>query len=244
MIIRQFLPAGIREFQQFLDTCREQPRTSVPSHLLEENSLTEAVKPPIAIAPRQFTTRRDAAVYLVACLAPLAEQDVRTNAGLWTWLTLYFFDEVCPAHDGWRNVKNDYYYVFEPKNPRHFYRHLLFIAWRALRIAPEHNRLFLNSSVSSLDAVTTHVMKRLFLTRIRCVFEVLDRLYWDKERGRVRIGITGSQMKPGDLAHRFPIRIRQLEKTYDLLSLTADQRITLLGKEFQFDARDERTSNM
>jgi hypothetical protein len=32
--------------------------------------------------------------------------------------------------------------------------------------------------------------------------------------------------------HRFPIRIRQLEKTYDLVSLTADQLIELLGDEF------------
>jgi hypothetical protein len=40
-------------------------------------------------------------------------------------------------------------------------------------------------------------------------------------------------VKPGDLVHRFPIRIRQLEKTYDLVSLTADQLIELLGDEFQ-----------
>ena len=33
--------------------------------------------------------------------------------------------------------------------------------------------------------------------------------------------------------HRFPIRIRQLEKTYDLVSLTADQLIELLGDEFR-----------
>ena len=33
--------------------------------------------------------------------------------------------------------------------------------------------------------------------------------------------------------HRFTIRIRQLEKTYDLQSLTADQLIELLGNEFK-----------
>ena len=33
---------------------------------------------------------------------------------------------------------------------------------------------------------------------------------------------------------RFPTRIRQLEKTYDLMSLDADQLLELLGEEFSF----------
>ena len=71
-------------------------------------------------------------------------------------------------------------------NSRHFYRHLLFISWQIIQVAPKHNRLFLGSSVSTLDKVTTEVMKRLYLTRIPCIFEVLDRLYWDESRGRLR----------------------------------------------------------
>lgn len=130
-------------------------------------------------------------------------------------------------------MKNDYHYIFEPKNSRHFYRHLLFISWRVLMIAPENHRLFLTSPLSTLDKVTTEVMKRLFLTRIPCVFAVLDQLYWDDARGKARAGVVGQQVRPGDLMHRFPLRIRQLEKTYDLLSLNANQLIELLGEEFQ-----------
>lgn len=237
MILRQFLPAGIQAFQTFLAVCRESPRTLVPRQLLEDETMTEAVKPAITVEPKLFATRRDAAVYLSSLLAPLSEPDVADNVGLWTWLSLFFFDEVCPAAHGCRTVKNDYSYVFEPKNPRHFYRHLLFIAWYILRVAPGHNRLFLNGLVSSLDEVTRLVMERLYLTRIPCLFEVLDRLYWDEGRGKARAGIvTRETVKPGDLRHRLPIRIRQLEKTYDLFSLTADQLIDLLGVEFDFEA--------
>jgi hypothetical protein len=239
VIVRQFLPAGVRAFQRFLAEYRDTLKTPVPVHLLEDDVLAEAVKPSISVEPQAFATRRDAANYLETVLSPLAEQDVATNAGLWTWLTLFFFDNVCPASGGWRYVKNDYHYVFEPKNPRHFYRHLLFVAWRALRIAPAHNRLFLNGSLASLDKVTTEVMKRLYLTRIPCIFEVLDRLYWDQGRGRARAGITDAKnVKPGDLVHRFPIRVRQLEKTYDLYSVTANQLIELLGHEFQAKAAE------
>jgi len=241
VIVRQFNPAGVRAFQSSLARCREAPQTPAPRHLLEDDAFTETVEPTITVQPKRFRTRRDAAAYLSAALAPLGEPNIAGNAGLWTWLTLFFFDEVCPADQGGRHVKNDYYYLFEPKNSRHSYRHLLFIAWYVLRVAPEHNRLFLDVSVSSLDEVTKVVMERLYLTRIPCLFEVLDRLYWDQSRGRVRSGIvTRETVKPGDLRHRLPTRVRQLEKTYDLFSLNANQLIELLGTEFQFEAVGKR----
>lgn len=235
MMLRQFRPSGIQAFRTFLAACRESPQTPVPRELLEDESMTEVIKPAIMIEPQHFATRRDAAEYLSEILKPLAELDVSANVGLWTWLSLFYFDEVCPAADGYRSVKNDYSYVFEPKDARYFYRHLLYIAWYVLRIAPNHNRLFLNGSVSSLDEVTRLVMERLYLTRIPCLFEVLDRLYWDQSRGKAKSGmVTRENVKPGDLRHRLPIRVRQLEKTYDLFSLTADQLIDLLGTEFEF----------
>jgi hypothetical protein len=62
-------------------------------------------------------------------------------------------------------------------------------------------------------------------------FEVLERLYWDAARGKPRIGIVDSQrIRPGDLAHWLPTRVRQLERTYDLYDMPADQLIELLGE--------------
>src|SRR5262249_26119326 len=111
--------------------------------------------------------------------------------------------------------------------------------WYVFRVAPLHNRLFLTPPISSLDEVTRIVMGRLYLTRIPCLFEVLDRLYWDDRRKRARSGIvTQERVKSGDLRHRFPICVRQLEKTYDLFSLNADQLIELLGEEFRFNGQD------
>ena len=195
--------------------------------------MTIVPEPGIEIVPQQFVTKGDAANYLTNTLDALSADSVANNAGLWTWLTLFFFDQVCPSTDGVRVVRNDYHYIFEPKNPRHYYRHLLFLAWRVQNVAPVYNRVMLTSSASTLDKVTTEIMKRLFLIRIPCIFEVLDRLYWDDDRGRIRPGVVGQVVRAGDLTHRFPLRIRQLEMTYDLQSLNADQLIDLLGDEFQ-----------
>jgi len=234
MIVRQFNEQGIKAFRGFLAAGRDNPQAPVPRGMLEDDALTKPIDAAVEIQQRQLVMRADAAKYLNDLLEPLPEHEVAVNAGLWTWLSLFFFDEICPRHHGRLDIKNNYTYVFEPRNPRHFYRHLLFIGWRVLRVSPTHNRLLLSSTVASLDQVTTEIMKRLYLTRIPCIFEVLDRLYWDERRGRVRPGIvTSRSVKPGDLVHRFPSRIRQLEKTYDLFSLNADQLIELLGSEFQ-----------
>lgn len=235
MIVRQFRESGMDAFRAFLGQARQESTTPLPLHLLEDNAFSEAIVPIVRVDPQNFATRREAAEYLQRILAPLPEHEVTLNAGLWTWLSLFYFDQVCPIRKGKRTLtKNDYTYVFEPKNSRHYYRHLLFTAWRVLQVAPVHNRLFLDTSLASLDKVTTEVMKRLFLIRIPCIFEVLDRLYWDEQRGRSRRNIVDmSTIHPGDLVHRLPIRIRQLEKTYDLHVLSADQLLDLLGDEFR-----------
>ena len=142
----------------------------------------------------------------------------------------------CPCRDGNgnRTVRNDYTYIYMPDESRYYYRHLLFIAWRVKHVAPEHNRLFLDSSLVTLDKMTTEVLKSLYLTRIPCLFELLDRLYWDSANGRPARGIVSpSKVSAGDLIHRFPTRIRQLEKTYDLQTLDANQLLEILGDEFQ-----------
>lgn len=232
MILRQFNQDGIRAFSQWLSDCRLTPTLSLPLHLLEDVEKTETVAPTRFVEWRRFSSKGDAARYLQPIVAPLVQPG--QNAGLWTWLSLFFFDEVCPTRNGHRVVRNDYHYVFEPQNTRHYYRHLLFVSWHILQVAPVHNRLFLSGPVSTLDHVTQEVAKRLYLTRIPCIFEVLDRLYWDAVRERPRVGIVGSvPAKPGDLTSRLPTRLRQLEKTYDLMSINADTLIELLGDEFQ-----------
>jgi hypothetical protein len=234
LIVREFTSSGITAFKTFLAECRVHPQMPVPRGLLEDDSLAKRLSADLTVERRHFGPRKEAADYLTALLNPLPEDEVAQNAGLWTWLSLYYFDEVCPLRSGKRTVRNDYSYVFAPKHSRRFYRHLLFIAWYAARLAKPHDRLFMTAPVSSLDQVTDRVMSRLFLTRIPCIFEALDRLYWDGERGKARAGIVDQKLvKPGDLRHRLPIRVRQLERTYDLFSLTADQLVELLGEEFQ-----------
>jgi hypothetical protein len=237
MQLRRFNTKGIEFFREALAVCRDNQNADIPGELLNSNELTSIVSPSIEVHPQAFKTKRDAARYFHETFLSLSREQLLNDAGLWSWLSLLNFDVICPRVNEHRKIRNDYTYIFEPKNSRNYYRHLLFVSWYIQNIAPSFNRLMLNSSVSTLDKFTSEVTKRLYLTRIPCFFEVLDRLYWDESLGRARPGVTNfAKVTAGNLAHRLPIRIRQLEKTYDLQSLTADQLIELLGEEFCFDA--------
>lgn len=234
MQLRKFNNAGIDAFQRFLAAYRENPREAVPVTLLESEDHSLLVPNKIEVEAREFSSRRDAANYFHEVLAPLSPDTIRKDAGMWTWLSLFYFDQVCPASNGSRKVRNDYTYIYMPDESRYFYRHLLFIAWQVKQLAPKHNRLFLDSSLVTLDKMTTEVFKKLFLTRIPCLFELLDRLYWDCANNRPAKGVVSPhKVSAGDLVHRLPTRIRQLEKTYDLHSLEANQLLEILGDEFQ-----------
>lgn len=232
--VRSFKPEGLQRVKQHLDELREGKQGLGLEEMLRDSSLVTTPYTGVFVEQRAFHRRREAADYFHECFADIPSNTLRHDAGFWTWLTIFYFDQVCPTVDGERKVRNDYTYIFMPGRALYFYRHLLFISWYVRFVAPAYNRLFLEKSVNSLDKLTEDVMKRLYLTRIPCIFEVLDRLYWDRERGRPRRGVmTPGKVVPGDLIHRLPIRIRQLEKTYDLQILSADQLIELLGDEFK-----------
>jgi hypothetical protein len=246
MRIRRFNKAGLREFSDALETIREIPNAEIPSKLIADPTLSEAVSPIVELsdsAPR-FITRRDASEFLHNLLAPIDTHLLEKDEGIWSWLSLVLFDCVCPTIDGKRAVRASYTYILDSSNLRVASRHLLHLAWRVPIVAPHHNRLFLDTSFGSVDSFTDKVMKNLQLTRIPCIFEVLDRIYWDKRANRPRRGMVHSSVvAAGDLTHRFPLRISQLELTYDLHSLTADQLIELLGREFQFADSNTASSN-
>ncbi|MBM81266.1 MAG: hypothetical protein CMJ78_11830 [Planctomycetaceae bacterium] len=233
MFVRRFNSKGLSVFRKSLDEIRTGRTLSMDPNVLFDVNLTIQLDPNVDCEVRSFKHRGDAAHYLERKLLPLSKYDVERDAGLWSWLAGFYFDQICPLQDGVRKVRNDYHYVFEPFNSRHSYRHLLFVGWKALTIDAKHSRLVLHGPIHRLPKITAEIMKRLYLTRIPCMFELLEQLYWDSERGRPRVGIVSPGMvKPGDLTHRLPIRIRQLEKTYDLMSLDADQLLELLGDEF------------
>lgn len=232
--LRQFTPAGIAAFRAWLAEARRDRAAPPQWHLLADAGATEAVDPSVELARPGFSTKRAAAIYLRGALAPLDPDQVLRNSGLWTWLTFFYLDDVCPPSAGGREVFADHYYIYQPEQHRLHYRHLLRVSYEVLRRAPMHHRLFLNAPVPGLGKVIERVMGQLYLTRIGCIFELMEWLYLDARTGRAKRGITNiGDPRPGDLMHRLPRRIQQLQRTHDLNVIDADQLLRLLGAEFR-----------
>jgi len=233
MQIRRFNDRGIDQFQSMLSAIRKCPTTKPDWSLCEDIRFTDRNLPPIYIDRPGFATKRDAAVYLRRLLEPITDRQLERDGGLWTWLSLYFLDDICPLDkNGERRVLNDYHYIYFPTNMRWHYRHLLSISWRILLRAAPYDRLFLDTPINSLQSVVENTVRNLYLTRIPCIYMVLERLYLDPSTGKVKPRAIGPHVFEGDLSYRLPRKLRQLEKTFDLHSLSADQLFELLGSEF------------
>lgn len=202
---------------------------------MEDPAATQAMVPAVDLERPGFATKREMVEYLHPRLSQLPERGMLRNAGLWTWLGLYYFHDLCPVDaKGKRRVLNAYHYIHFANDGLWHYRHLIGSSYQIYDQANGYDELFLNGPPSSLGKITEDVMRRLYLTRIGAIWEVMERLYYDPVRGRPKIGLTNTaNPRAGDLLNRLPRRIRQLERTYDLQSLNADQLLDLLGDEFR-----------
>ena len=241
MNLRRFNDDGIAEFRRHLAEVRRRPEHRPPEELLTNPELSTEYLPTVDLGPPaeelggpRFETKREAAEHLHACFsrADVAGEEMLRDGGLWTWLTAYYYDTIRRPDAGpGRRALNDYYFVYQVGETLYYYRHILATSYRVYLRAPD-NRLLLDSPVTRLGGITEKLMRNLYLSRIPCIFEAVDKLYYSLERGGPKRGVVGVEIVAGDLDHRLPRRVRQLERTYDLNVLNADQFIELLGPEF------------
>jgi hypothetical protein len=233
-ILRRFNDAGIAEFVRRIETLRSGGATEIDDAFVTDGKLTVPIVPEVQLDRPAFKTKRDAGAYLSertrAARATYGDDD----RGLWTWLSAWHWDAVCPVREGGRRkVLNPYHYVLgyghAQNSKQHLMRAALFIwdAWPT-------SKLLLDSPPWSLTQIAKHITTRLFLARLRGMGELIDMLYRDPTTARQKPGAVDTQVvRAGDLSHRLPARIRQLEVTHDLTNLSAEQLLNLLGDEFR-----------
>lgn len=234
MIVRRFNSAGVSKFAEFIEQQRASPSDSGSIDFLEDDEYSQPIQPARAVSNAPCANRRELGSRLLEATSDIPQHVLRKDRALWTWLAACFFDSICPRKNGLRKPLNAVYYIFNDVDDRYARRHLLFHAWRISAAAPQHHKLLFAGPVSGIDKVSEKVMERLFLTRIKGIYDALDKLYWDTSRGAPKRGLSDySLVKRGDLMHRLPRKIQQLEMTFDLQDLDCDQLLNILGDEFR-----------
>jgi len=107
-IVRQLAQEGIDAFRDYIDaTRRGENRGPTPSHLLYGSPYSESLRQQVEIERGKFTTKYEAAVYFNRVFNNLDQEEISYNAGLWSWLSLYYLDELSQLNaNGARKLKS------------------------------------------------------------------------------------------------------------------------------------------
>jgi hypothetical protein len=199
--------------------------------------LAQMIEIEAAPGGKPFTNRYDFGVYLRNRLAPLNPVAIARDTGLWNWLSLYYFDHLCPsASEGTRGLLATEVYVLSPERKyRQVFRHLVRGPWYAACEHGENAKVLLIHTERSGVVLATRgrifedLASRQSILGNRTVIAAAQRLYFDNKYNRPRFGASG--YGPGSV-RRFAIVVQQLELTYDTRACSVDQLLSLLPREF------------
>lgn len=240
MLARRLTKEGVERFENFLERLRDNPNSRLPTNALTDEKLSEAVDVKINVDAIEVRTRMEVAEHVFRLLRRDTET-LRIDQGFWCWLSLYWFNDLCPVVTGVRVPGDRYRWIAELDNTRRAYRHLLagpYQIYRAHRDDPSRARALLCGPVHQLGELLGQIASRPSLVTSKSVTGAVTRLYYDEENDRLRRGCSGKG--PGS-ARRFADVLSQLDLTWDLHSLTVEQLLELLPEEFdRFLARQPR----
>ena len=218
---------GIEELRRFLQQIRDGAEFRANPAVLYVDEYTTRFPRTVEIEPRTFASKFEAAEYLTRVLGDVPADD----PGLWSWLALFYFDQLSPLDaTGRRRPREDYHYIPSSEG-WHKERHLLAGPCRLFAMHRQHARLLLHPPVHQHGAFVYDLGFRRDLITNRGLIEAIDLLYWDAKRNRPKRGATTTS-RPGNLRRLIAV-VQQLDFNYDLYGMQAEEILGLLPPEFE-----------
>lgn len=245
MRLRRLNERGIERLSEFLDALTTETPEHYPAEILTDPETSEPIDPPIEVASRSFANRLEVAHYLYELLTAAGLHAPESDAGLWAWLGLFYFEQLCPpGRRGRRAPGERARWIPVVGDFRRYYRHLLagpYRVYKAHREDPERTLALLCGPPHELSFVYQELASRQELVTNAAVVEAATRLYYDADKGRLKR--AGRARAPGSV-RRFAELLTQLDVTWDLYSMSADELVAMLPPEFdrfrrRSAARDE-----
>jgi hypothetical protein len=227
--LRALNEKGIAQFREFLQQIRDGAEFLGSPAVLFVDDYSPRLARAVEIEPRTFASKFEAAEYLSGVLADVpAPSD---DAGLWSWLALFYFDQLSPVDAaGKRRPREDYHYIPWGENGWQRDRHLLAGPFKIFIMHRRNARLLLHPPVHQHGAFIYNLGFRRELITNRGLIEAIDLLYWDAKRKRPKRGAT-SENHPGNLRRLISV-VQQLDFNYDLHGMPAEEILQLLPAEF------------
>ncbi len=242
MKVRRFLPAGEKAFAAFATKARANSRSGhrvdpVPEELLYGEMQTQSTPYVMPNIPQRFASKMDLGQFISGIIPDGESESARLDAGLWSWLAAALFDQITA---GRTKIKEERAYLAE-LDWQKFYRHLIlgpYFLYFVTRDNPERVRVLLYDEPTTMNEVLVQFGSYQTLMQNKELQTVIQRLYFDADKGRIKRGAGG---KAGGSPRRLMSFFRQIEINYDLPSITAEQFWAMLPAEFdKFKKGQER----
>ena len=201
--------------------------------LLQDTRSCDTLDVVIDVVPAQFPTRLAVAEHLYNLLDQAGLTGLDSDQGLWTWLSAFYFEQLCPPNRGpgerarWVPAINDF---------RSYYRHLLagpYQIYRAHRDDPLRAMVLLATPPHLPGDVVEQLASRQEFVTNSTVMQVATTLYVSED-GSIKTGAGGGGRNgggPGNV-RRLVHLLNQLDLTWDVYSLTVDTLLDMLPAEF------------
>lgn len=235
--IRCFTEEGTAEFLKFIGRLRNGELQTVPRHLLHDPDSSSALTEFPDVEFRSFKNKFEIASYFYEKFYKFTPEKIDHNPGVWNWLSLFYFDNLCPENNGKRKALKEYFYVLPPTHDtfyfRHYYRHLLSGPYRIFRLHKELSEGLLSYPIYEHSDMLEQVASYQELITNQGVVEAITELYFQPKNGKPYEAKKGAtdRKKPGNI-RRFKDIINQLDLTFDVYSLHGQQIVELLPDEF------------
>ena len=194
MKLRRLSKDGLKRFESYLGLLKQNPSLEVPTHYLTDGVVSEPVSD-CDVQPMQFGNRFEAGVYLAKLMDEAGIKAPEREIGMWAWLSLYYFDQVCPANASGKRKPGDVSRHIPSLSFRKFYRHLLlgpYFAVRQFRDDPTVAMAILVNPVDKPGEVAEQLSGSREFFSNRGVMALATKLYYDPATGKNKRGAGGS----------------------------------------------------
>lgn len=230
--IRVLTDKGTEAFRGYIVEAKTDPKKPPPIDQLSHKPWSSEFIIYIEIHDLSVKTRMELGKQLVQLFKSngVERKDIINNPGIWSWLALMWFDCLCPVKDdGTRKVRDASRYICS-NDYTDYYRHLVASSWDLYYLHEDHSRLFLWTPLDTHNDFIEQLASRQNIITNKALIESFDYLYWDSKLGRPKIGAQ-NRNKAGNF-RRFLSFIQQIDLTYDLHTLSAEEILALLPVEY------------
>lgn len=229
---------GTRLFREYIDRARKGSAEAPPLHLLTDDATSILPDFNATIEDRRHASRTEFGRYLVGAFEHVGRRRLSREAGLWNWLALRYFDQLCPlSGSGERKLLATGHYVLERRFAHNrYYRHLVRAAWYAIELHGDDGAILLTSAgkptlgIGQWGEISEQLAGYQDILGSRTAILAASSLFLDGA-GVTKRGAASPD--GGGSVRRLSTVLRQLAMTHDLRTAEPAQIVAMLPDEFE-----------